>query len=403
VIRTSPSWYIRAIPRKGWSGYGLGKRCSDLMCQVNPAGKWPRMRIVWWTLNMKSCKSFTGLVKERKRPMTIYCFLGALAGCLCLCQCARSNDLPHERFLNDYRAALKALEKAGSQVSIRGSVAEIVKRNEPEKMLRDMTSRILYSASDGFERFEFFEGGDSGLHRVLLKGNGLNFVSRQSPGDSSYYIEHDSLPERYDRFMSEFKSVSVDSPYRVGTNHLLEIVNSKHFKLHSVKQLGDRSEDLVQVDFENLPNNERMANSTGSMILDPQRGWALSSYHFHLVPFRHPDRTTDYSGSISYEPGSVSPKPQRVKVERIQPNSTQRYDSTPEYWDTSPVPAAEFSLQAFGLGDFLKPVPRQERSPFPFWILGTVLGVLALGLAIYQMSSKLRAGGKRTQAGSGSA
>ena len=141
-------------------------------------------------------------------------------------------------------------------------------------------------------------------------------------------------------------------------------MGTPRFRVKAIRPKAVDGRTLTEIDVEvvhdpNVPVNFTWT-ITGTLTLDPDRDLALRSYRLQSQYFPKDGKATIpfvSIGTVEYQPGPGPATPKRIEFRYGQdpekPVVTRIVDVT--RWDHEPTPAAEFTLDHYGLGDAPKP------------------------------------------------
>jgi hypothetical protein len=253
------------------------------------------------------------------------------------------------------------------------------------------TRSFSYVASDGREKlhlasttpFDQLKDPKRYIDSVVVSAGSHQFtVSRHAPGEPYFLTgsEMGTVPSIFQLYRGRVKNAAYCP---AGFSDFPEYANSQQFKITEVSHIFDSGRPVTTVVFEYLPNGGNKPQIKGWIRLDTAMNWIIRDYEI-TVTNTQPDKSTvvsSLSGSITYKQEKGTPIPVRVRCDQSQDNNVQkkRFYTAELFeidrFELGRVPPGDFSLAAFGLGDFEQPSARgANRVPY-YLIFGALIAL----------------------------
>jgi len=310
--------------------------------------------------------------------------------------CLAVNDLSPESFLQEYRNAIKQSQIANRNIQLEGILSRTIFRNNEQKISEEQ-KRVLYAANQGREKIMFHVGkpddAEGYAERVFVLGCDRNFLlGRSSPQGNFQVLEIIADSNRKRSQLANDLAFTADLTNSLSGIPLLQMIESKNFKVIEIKQNVIGNHHFVRVEFDYRPNAYEDAELEGGvfrgwMLVDPERNWVVREYEYKATSAKSPDVVPTYTGAIRYkieEDGTPLPEEATCIMKYVQSNGETEimrleYHFQAERLSTDPIPDSEFTLAAYGLGDFEQP-PGAPTNTLPYWAFG--FAAVALGISV---------------------
>lgn len=295
-------------------------------------------------------------------------------------------------FVTMYRAALERHEAAHQGIQLRATEVNFNRKKQSSS-----TRTLLFAKNRHRERFAWINttpsgGTPLGAERVFVTDGGKDFtVERDSPSQGYRLIRKNDDVASY---INSYKQYHHSAAVSMGERTLAGWMDLPGFRVRETSwRASEGEENLLQVDL-SLEQDKPRATTTGWMLLDPRRDWAIRKYELDVVipgssvgVYRH-----RFTGEVRY-PASGGAFPEEVV--------TESHDSNHEYEDyqvtvhidqisLDPPPERDFTLTAFGLGDADRPYTGSRDRLFG-WGSGVALASAALATAFARLGRRRRA------------
>ena len=303
--------------------------------------------------------------------------------------CFAVDDLSPEKFLQEYREAVKRSKASNSVIQIEGSLS--VRRINKQKENK-IEAHISYALSNERERIirgVKEEGGEKEFGRMVdVLGCERNFtLARSSPKETYRILE--LIPDSKAR-RSQLETIvlghSVDSLYSLAGIPIFTMIYSKDFNFTRIEKVHKEGKVQIRVEFEqNLTNPDALGKRRGWVIFEPNNNYVICEYEFNEIFNKSPEYTVVFSGKNFYTSEGVGvPLPEDVTstVTTFQSGkevTRDEYHFQAERLSTEPIPDLEFTLAAYGLGDVEQP-PNAPTNTLPYWAFG--FAAVALGISV---------------------
>ena len=338
---------------------------------------------------------------------------------------AHSQPMDHKvtpaEFVAEFRRASTALPEAYRNVHVEGVTTLQLERTFPaqptKKPRRTFSlSKFSFTLTDGNERLvvtgEDAEGSDEKnakeetdtivakghTVRVVVEGVKQAFIARRALPDGPYFLERSDPPGSYAVDTERYRRRVLVASYCPG--HLGEFpgcVSSPNFKVREVTQVSDSGERLLKASFEYSPPDQKKRKLSGWLTVDPAMNWAVREYEIQI---RNPAKTPELSTFVGT--AGFTKDGETVVLATSDSMSTrgnENYTYTvKEKIEISKfrfvaTPVHEFTLAAFGLGDFESP-SRRSSNRVPLYATVLAIGAFAVGI-ILNRRAKCASGRKR--------
>ena len=305
--------------------------------------------------------------------------------------CFATDDLSPEKFLQEYREAVKQYETVNSTIQIEGTLS-VSKFRKVKGSEGKVDVHIKYLSSNGQERLirgDKKEDNQKDFGRAVdVLGSDRNFTLVRSSPEEAYRIQElisDSKARR-SKLVNPFLGYTVDSPYTLGGIPILPMIESKDFDFIKIETINNKDNLRVRLEFVyDLSNSGRPGKRRGWMIFDPKNKWVVCEYDYKTTFNKIPDFMASFSGMNRYKiEGDRVPLPEEVTgtmttFQSGKEVTRDEYHFQAERLSTDPIPDSEFTLAAYGLGDVEQP-PGAPTNTLPYWAFG--FAAVALGISV---------------------
>lgn len=292
------------------------------------------------------------------------------------------------RFLEEYRLAIRELEKQTRTFSVEGEVIieYALRTDDTKKFIQDIT----YAAGDRDEVWTTVTKAglrhpDERKVAVLIQPKRAVVMKQLTPRKGYSIVNLLKNPSDLRGAWSEDKTTYITPALTVGQISLVRPVASGRFQVRSVRRVELRGRPLLRVDFTCPPNAKGgdpvdAIDIAGWMTVDPALGHAICE---HDVRLTYPGKSYfdhQSKGKVTYQDHTNGiPLPKEVDISLTEPFA-KTYHFVATKASSVPLPPREFTLDAFGLGDF-DAIPGQGSNHATAWSFG--IGALALALGLF--------------------
>jgi len=312
-------------------------------------------------------------------------------------------------FVTEFRRASQILPEAYRNIQVEGVTTLQVERTypgqptkKPRRTLR--VNKLSLTLSDSNEKIVLIGENANGIDeknekdetetiapkirsaRVVVDAVKQAFiVGNTSPG-APYFLERSDPPGSYSVDTDRYRRLILAAPYCPG--HLPEFpdcVSSPTFKVSEITQVSDSGERLLKASFEYSPSDRKKRKLSGWLAVDPAMNWAVRKYE---ILIRNPAKTpelTKFVGTASFTRNGETVV--LVKSESSSRTGNEDYTYTLKRiieisrFAFVATPAHEFTLAAYGLGDFENP-SRRSTNRIPLYATAVAIGALAVGVIL---------------------
>jgi hypothetical protein len=285
--------------------------------------------------------------------------------------------------LVNYRMAIRTLQARYQNAQIDGSSRgrTLFLKAPPGSKAAKRTSE---PPPTGSNPFWYAYSDDSEKLRVVLRqprfnehvfirtGPRFSNLARASDKDP-YYLTDSGQQERDPSSVQTYRERVRDAPFSLGgLANFPEYVASPDFQVIGVDRRGAAGNAVTKIRFRyapkvdrTSPNLERRSTLDGWMALDPAAGWVIRDYEYTRTITR-PDGTESVAqrtGSIQYANANGTPVPADITYKEVIEAAGQVIEMAYhiDHYQLGAAPPEEFTLAAFGLGDFDRTAPRSSR------------------------------------------
>ncbi len=327
-----------------------------------------------------------------------------------------------DEFLLKYRLVLRDLELLYGNVQVEGlhvstrpppdptrtrassAVKKAVTTEDPSEPGRG----FFYARSDGREKMLLSEPGKPASTGVVNSGTRKLRLHRRPPENGSWYVELDFNSPNDELFVMKLLRMRLTTaPYSPGCGpDFPEHVSSAEFKILEVSRATDAGSDLAKVKFQYIPKDEKKASLDGWFRVDLAMNWVIRDYEFesHRAWVSARDGVTRNStfrtnGFVNYRRENGNPLPTEIEIRLY--NNNRKVPSVDNYkiskYVIGPTPPTEFTLAAFGLGDYDRTVTQvQTRSTYRTAVLS--VGAFFAAFLLFCIGRSIQKARKRPRA-----
>jgi hypothetical protein len=315
---------------------------------------------------------------------------------------AESESLPPSDFLRRYRDVLKRQMERYHDVRADGKISgrtELPKRTSQGKD----TSQKRPASSPVFRSFSLVRSGvNEKLHLVRTGGSApvdgvaVNAgshafrVRRGTPG-GPFMLDRSETKNETWKMTEVLRRKVLDAPYSpAGLREFPAYVVDPQFQVTQVVRTAGPEGPTIKFSFRYLPNVPKTKpNLEGWVRLEGASDWVIRDYELSATWWmldkakKRVESVAQHSGSILYKQTHGVPVPAEIRHSEHRKSgfideSVYQIDD----FQLGPTPAEEFTLAAYGLGDFERPTERAtNRSTHYVVLFGATALVMSLVLA----------------------
>ena len=305
---------------------------------------------------------------------------------------AEGKSIPPEEFLAQYRRILQQLEGTyGDGVRIEGRV-RLERHMEPpagkswpvQVTKRSITDSpwhpFVYSSSGGNSMVgSSGRTGDAYHEGAEIKEGEHTFMVKRTAPDGLYSLVDSDKKDNDSRTPSESPERLKRAPYCPWSRlDFPAYVRSQDFKISEVIRTEEADKATVKVSFNFKPTEKTQPSLEGFLRLDPNANWVLTDFEIDATspPSAKYRIVSKETGTTRYRQENGHALPVEVHYKNVGRSSVGDKFEEMEYqidrFELGLIPAEEFTLAHYGLGDFEAPAPRSVNH----------LGYYAMALAV---------------------
>ena len=315
-----------------------------------------------------------------------------------------TNEIAPDQFLKDYQRALGSLQTTYHNVQAEGIKtfeSEHVSLSQPprEPIHRKKITKFSYAFSDGHEKVWIERDEPKYLHRVMVSADGNQFrMGRRTP-DAPYFLEQAGGAGELDEF-GRYRNRIRDATYcPAGLPEFLTYLGSPEFQIQRVVRTAAAGEHLVKVVFDCSPSDKTKTKMKGWFSLDSSLDWVIRDYEIEVQRPGGSIPSFRLAGSVRYEEGGKQPVPVEIHVKSETGNKKTKYSTHETYtisrFSLASTPSGDFTLAAYGLGDFEK-LSRRSTNRVPYYAAAFAAVALLVSFVLTRFGKRLR--GRVTEA-----
>jgi hypothetical protein len=301
------------------------------------------------------------------------------------CADSEGESIAPDRFLREYRDALRDLQSMYADVIVTGE-------HKVVGPARTKSTQFTYISSGKNEKMHLWREKPDYFDRVFVIGENREFqVIRRTPS-GSYYLENVSdSGEGWRPFLLDMKFRSRGAAYcPVGLGEFPGFVNSHVFVIKQVSRVSEGGTPLLNVDFEFNPSDKGEFKLKGWFRADPQQALVIRSYDIEV---RTPILQGKKAGQelISHSQGRMAYRDENGKPAPTENHSTMFKDGrvvredhyTFSKFSFESAPPVEFTLAAFGLGD-IERTAREIETRNNYWTAALAVAAILMSLLLFR-------------------
>jgi hypothetical protein len=230
--------------------------------------------------------------------------------------------------------------------------------------------------------------------RIVVDGVTQAFIVGNARPGAPYFLERSDPPGSYTVDKERYRRLILAAPYCPG--HLAEFpecVNSPNFKVSGVAPVSDSGGQLLRASFEYSPTDQKKRRLSGWLDVDPAMNWAVRNYEIQARnPAKKPE-LTKFVGTAGFTRNGEAV----VLATSDSTSRTGNEDYTYSVKRTVEIskfefvatPSQEFTLAAYGLGEFENP-SRRRSNRTALYAAAAAAGCLAVGIVLNRRAKASR-------------
>ncbi len=347
--------------------------------------------------------------------------VGVLAWCMSAASVRAESDDQETGpawFVAEYRRAVQVFREAYGDIRIEGARTtartrtNVSPRSEKKSSNSTNVTDFVYASTDGKERIstrprrtvsentEQTKPADgvatNGSNEIVKVHAGRDYfwVARTRP-EASYQLGSLGAASPDSTFQFERREL-VDAPFcPAGMSAFPDCVWSKEFKVREVTRLSGPEGPLVKVTFEYLPTKKDRNKMRGWIAVDPSMNWAIKRYEIDEHAPMEKSGIFHIVGRVRYKNQRASVVPVEISYTRAISNKEFTLEASRSYqisrFEFAATPSEEFTLAAFGLGDFENPSARKINR-VPYYAGAIALTAFLAAILLRQIARAARRG-----------
>jgi hypothetical protein len=250
------------------------------------------------------------------------------------------------------------------------------------------------------EKLHFVRTGRSPADRVVVSAGPHAFRVRRGSPNEPYTLSRSETKDKGDagwRMTEKLRPRVLDAPYLpAGLLDFPAYVMDPHFQVKQVVRTMGSGGPAIRFFFRSLPNGPKKPNLEGWVRLEGASDWVIRDYELEATwslldqEKKRVDRVNKHSGSIVYTQKDGVSVPSEIRyTERRSTGTVEENVFQIDNFTLGATPAEEFTLAAFGLGDFERPMARAtNRGSYYLAILGATVLIISFILAAIARSRR---------------
>ena len=320
-----------------------------------------------------------------------------------------AEKLDPDGFLSHFRQAARDFDSLYKNVRIEGTHVATRPNRTPAKdqetsPTRTINSGFSYAQSGPHEKLLLSPPDPAGSGTAVVRSGDRRFRLMRKGTHGSWYVETDLNSDDDWPALMRYRSWLIESPYNPGCiPRFREYLDSPEFKIRQVSHSTEGGVELAKAVFEYVPQDTKKPRLEGWLRADPARNWAIHDYDFNvrLVSIREgtkSEASIRNKGFVNYrqEDGRLIPAEIEVSKHAQNGNIVTDHTSVAQFLFAS-SPPEEFTLSAFGLGDYELTVGQaQARSTYR--MIALALGAFLAAFFLFRMGRSIQKGARANYA-----
>ncbi len=236
-----------------------------------------------------------------------------------------------------------------------------------------------------------------GDHVMVNDGNRFFRVHRASPGDlyALGEITENGDAIRTPRPTPRLLREAPNCPWSY--SEFPSYVSSQDFKIKEITRTSDAARPEFKLVFSYQPADASKLRMEGWLQLDPGARYVLTAYDIQVItrPPGRGDVVVQQSGTTRYTSQNGVPVPAHASYRREERSKLGTGIEEAEFeldrFTLETTPDEEFTLAAFGLGDFESP-PTTPHSRFGYYALAVAVALAAVSVVLWRLAKRTRRG-----------
>ncbi len=308
-------------------------------------------------------------------------------------------------FLAHFRQAARDFDSLYKYVRIEGTHVAIRPNRTPAKDQQDSPTRTInsgfsYAQSEEREKLLLSPPDPAGSGTAVVRSGDRRFRLMRKGTYGSWYVETDLNSDDDWPALMRYRSWLIESPYNPGCiPRFREYLDSSDFKIRQVSRSTEGGVELTKAVFEYAPQDTKKPRLDGWLRVDPARNWAIHDYDFNvrLVSVRDgTKRETSIrnKGFVNYRENEHRLFPAEIEVSKHAQNGNIVTDHTNvSEFLFAPSPPEEFTLSAFGLGDYELTVG-QAQARTTNRMIALALGAFMAAFVLFRIGRSIQKGAR---------
>jgi hypothetical protein len=308
-----------------------------------------------------STRSFSGTICGIMVPLALLC---SLAACSQIRAGQEPGKLDPDGVLAHLRQAARDFDSLYKNVRIEGTHVATRPNRTPAKDQNNSPARTIhsgftYAQSEGREKLLLSPPDPTGSGTAVVRSGDRRFRLMRKGTHGTWYVETDLSSDDDWPALMRYRSWLIESPYNPGCiPRFREYLDSPDFKIREVSRSTEGGVELTKAVFEYAPQDTKKPRLAGWLRVDPARNWAIHDYDFdvRLVLVREGTKSQTSirnKGFVNYSEQDGRLIPAEIEVSKHAQNGNIVTDHTNiAQFLFATSPPEEFTLSAFGLGDY---------------------------------------------------
>jgi hypothetical protein len=332
-------------------------------------------------------------------------FLCSLAPFSQICAGQEAEKLDPDAFLAHFRQAARDFDSLYKNVRIEGTHVATRPNRTPAKDQKDSPTRTInsgfsYAQSDAREKLLLSPPDPAGSGSAVVRSGDRRFRLMRKGTQGSWYVETDIDSDDDWPALMRYRSWLIEAPYNPGCiPRFREYLDSSDFKIRQVSVSTEAGVELTKAVFEYAPQDTKKPRLAGWLRVDASRSWAIHDYDFdvRLVSVREGTKreaSIRNKGFVNYseQDGRLIPAEIEVSKHAQNGNIVTDHTSVAQFLFAS-TPPEEFTLRAFGLGDYELTVG-QAQARTTYRMIALAVGAFLAAFVLFRMGRSIQKGAR---------